>query len=109
MIITLTERAAKEVKKIIQDMNEGDKFLRVGVKGGGCAGYQYLLNLDDTTNPEKDILDEQDGIKIIVDNRSALYLQDVTVDFHEDISKRGFVFNNPQSTGRCGCGSSFTM
>lgn len=106
-MVTLTEKAVSEVKRIIAEM-EGDQYLRVGVRGGGCAGFSYALNLDTETS-DKDIIEEQNGIKIAIDKRSSLYLQDVSIDFHEDFMKRGFVFNNPNSRGKCGCGSSFSM
>jgi len=103
-MINLTERAAQEVKRVMEE--QGGSFLRVGCKGGGCSGFTYVLNIDTETN-EKDNLEEQHGIKIAVDRLSSLYLDDVTIDFHEDLSKRGFVFDNPRATS-CGCGQSFS-
>lgn len=106
-MITLTETAAREVRRIISEM-EDPQYLRVGVRGGGCSGFNYLLNLD-PEKTDKDTEYEQHDVKIIVDSRSALYLDGVTVDFHEDISKRGFVFANPRAVGSCGCGKSFSV
>jgi iron-sulfur cluster assembly protein len=107
--VILSETAAKEVKKIIVDQElDADKVrLRVGVKGGGCSGFSYVLDLTETQK-ETDEVFEQHGVKIIVDPKSLLYLNGVTVDFRDEIMGRGFVFNNPNATSSCGCGSSFS-
>jgi iron-sulfur cluster assembly protein len=114
MAITLTEKAASEVKKIIADQLAGPDappqvYLRMSVKGGGCSGFQNKLDLDKDMNPKVDELIEQHGVNIVVDRRSLMYLSDVTVDFHEDINKRGFSISNPAAKTTCGCGSSFSM
>lgn len=107
--ITLTEKAVKEIRHIMADQNMPDTtYVRAGVKGGGCSGYQYLFTLDENYSPEKDTIIEQDGLKILVDKRSALYIEGTVVDFSDSLEKRGFVFANPLSTGKCGCGSSFS-
>ena len=108
-MITLTEKAVNEIKRIIEELNNDQKYLRVAVKGGGCAGFQYSLALDETYNEKKDILIEQDGVNIVIDNRSQMYLSGSLVDYHDELMKKGFVFTNPNSTGKCGCGSSFSM
>ncbi len=107
--VILSETASKEVKKIIVDQElDADKVrLRVGVKGGGCSGFSYVLDLTETQK-ETDEVFEQHGVKIIVDPKSLLYLNGVTVDFRDEIMGRGFVFNNPNATSSCGCGSSFS-
>ena len=114
MSITLTEKAAGEVKRIIAEQLAGPDappqvFLRMSVKGGGCSGFQNKLDLDKDMNPKVDELIEQHGVAIVVDRRSLMYLTDVTVDFHEDINKRGFSISNPAAKTTCGCGSSFSM
>lgn len=108
--VLLTELAAKEVKKIIVDQElDADKVrLRIGVKGGGCSGFSYILDLTETQK-ETDEEFEQHGVKIIVDPKSLLYLNGVTVDFRDEIMGRGFVFNNPNASSSCGCGSSFSV
>lgn len=107
--VILTEVAAREIKTIIQQQElDADKVrLRIGVKGGGCSGFSYVLDLTETQK-ETDEMIEQHGIKIIVDPKSLLYLNGVTVDFRDEIMGRGFVFNNPNATSTCGCGSSFS-
>jgi len=108
-MITLTELAVKEVKRIIEEMNNEQTFIRIGIKGGGCSGYQFSLALDTSFDEKKDTLHEVEGIKVVIDNRSALYLPGTVVDYHTDLNKRGFVLNNPSIKSRCGCGSSFNM
>jgi iron-sulfur cluster assembly protein len=107
--VILTETAAREIKTIIQQQElDADKVrLRVGVKGGGCSGFSYVLDLTETQK-ETDELIEQHGVKIIVDPKSLLYLNGVTIDFRDEIMGRGFVFNNPNASSTCGCGSSFS-
>ncbi|MBY0263714.1 MAG: iron-sulfur cluster assembly accessory protein [Phycisphaerales bacterium] len=105
----LAEGAAREIRNIIQQQElDADKIrLRVGVKGGGCSGFSYLLDLTETQK-ETDEVYEQHGIKIVIDPKSLLYLNGTTVDFKDEIMGRGFVFNNPNATSSCGCGSSFS-
>jgi iron-sulfur cluster assembly accessory protein len=108
MSVTLTEKAASEVKKIIADQQLApETVLRVGVAGGGCSGFSYSLGFDTQVDPAADSLREQHGIKVVVDKKSDLFLDGTTLDFHEGIDKRGFTFNNPNAKKSCGCGSSF--
>lgn len=108
--IILTELAAKEIARIIAEQNlDADKVrLRVGVKGGGCSGFSYILDLTET-HKDSDELFEQHGVKMVVDPKSLLYLGGTTVDFKDEIMGRGFVFTNPNATSNCGCGSSFAV
>jgi iron-sulfur cluster assembly protein len=108
--IVLTETAAREIKTIIQQQElDADKVrLRVGVKGGGCSGFSYVLDLTESQK-ETDEVFEQHGVKIIADPKSMLYLNGTTVDFKDEIMGRGFVFTNPNATTSCGCGSSFAV
>ena len=110
MAITLTESAAKEIKDIIvqQNLPAESTRLRVGVKGGGCSGFSYMLDL--TEEPKGDMDEELDchGVKILCDMKSYLYLNGVEIDFKDEVMARGFVFKNPNATSSCGCGSSFS-
>jgi iron-sulfur cluster assembly protein len=108
--VILSETAAREIKTIIQQQElDADKVrLRVGVKGGGCSGFSYILDLTETKK-DTDEEFEQHGVKIIVDPKSLLYLGGVTVDFKDEIMGRGFVFHNPNASSSCGCGSSFSV
>lgn len=108
MSVTLTERAAEEVKSIIKAQSLPDHtYLRMGVKGGGCSGFSYALDLTEE-KAEQDEVWEQHGVKLICDPKSHLYVEGVTIDFKDELTGRGFVFNNPKATGTCGCGSSFS-
>lgn len=108
-MVNLTERAAGEVKTIIQQqkLDPEKTFLRVGVKGGGCSGFSYTLDLTEHAN-ENDEQWDVHGVKVICDPKSHIYLQETAVDFKDEIMGRGFVFNNPSATHTCGCGSSFS-
>lgn len=116
MAITLTEKAVGALKKIIDeqsgahDLNKERVALRVGVKGGGCSGFSYNLDLTESDPENADAHEEfqQGGIKILCDPKSYLYLNGVEIDYHDDVMQRGFVFNNPNATSSCGCGSSFS-
>ena len=107
--VKLSESAAREVRSIVaqQELDAEKICLRVGVKGGGCSGFSYLLDLTETQK-ETDEVFVIHGIKVIIDPKSLLYLSGVTIDFKDEIMGRGFVFNNPNATSTCGCGSSFS-
>ena len=105
MTVKLTEAAAEEVKKAKED----DSYLRIGVKCGGCSGFEYSLTIDTEYDEQKDSLSHQHGVDVVVDKKSALYLDGTTLDYYTDISKRGFTFENPNSVKSCGCGSSFQV
>jgi iron-sulfur cluster assembly accessory protein len=111
--IVLTEKAAAEVKRIVAEQPAGAEpqklYLRLRVVGGGCSGFQHKLDLDPQVNPRLDEVFAQHGVDLVIDKRSLLYLEGVTVDFHDDLNKRGFSISNPNAKGTCGCGSSFAM
>jgi iron-sulfur cluster assembly protein len=110
MPITLSETAAREIKTIIkqQELPEEQTRLRVGVKGGGCSGFSYMLDLTEESKSEADEEMDSHGVKILCDMKSYLYLNGTEIDFKDEVMGRGFVFKNPNATSSCGCGSSFT-
>ena len=110
MAISLTETAAKEVKRIIeeQQLPKEQTRLRVGVRGGGCSGFSYLLDLTEEEAGEQDETMESHGVAMLVDMKSLLYLDGTEIDFRDEVMGRGFVFKNPNATSTCGCGSSFS-
>ena len=110
MSITLTELAATKIKEIIkeQSLPEGETKLRVAVKGGGCSGFSYMLDLTEEAKGESDEEIACHGIKVLVDNKSLLYLDGTEIDFRDEVMASGFVFKNPNATSSCGCGSSFS-
>lgn len=104
--IRLTEQAAQEIRKIIATKELPDGYaLRVGVRGGGCSGMSYILGFD--RQREHDMTFEIEGITVYMDKRHGLYLMDTTIGYHDGLQARGFVFDNPNATSTCGCGSSF--
>lgn len=110
MAIEVSEKAAEEIKSILAKQNQDPEkvYLRVAVKGGGCSGFQYAMDLTDT----KGEFDEESvsrGIKIISDPKSMLFLDGTTIDFKDELMGRSFVFKNPNATRSCGCGSSFSV
>jgi iron-sulfur cluster assembly protein len=109
MAVQITEVAAQEVKKVIAEQKMSESVaLRIGVTGGGCSGFEYKLEFDESVNAETDLVTEVHGVRVAVDKKSALYLDGTEIDYHESFEKRGFVFNNPNATKSCGCGSSFS-
>ena len=109
-LVKLSDTAAKEIKSIIQDQDlPADRtWLRVGVKGGGCSGFSYVLDLVEEAPTENDEQLESNGVRILCDSKSLLYLSGVEIDFKDEVMGRGFVFKNPNATSSCGCGHSFS-
>ena len=122
MAITLTELAAREVKGIVKQQVDASEeqssesgttvidklFLRVGVKGGGCSGFSYTLGFDDEIRPT-DQINDAEGVRVVCDPKSFLYLNGTVVDFEESLMGRGFKFTNPNASKSCGCGESFSV
>jgi iron-sulfur cluster assembly protein len=108
MAIILSERAASAVKKVLSEQKQAeDTLLRVRVVGGGCSGFSYDLRFDNQFDEKLDSKYEFHGVKVVVDKKSALYLDGTTVDYYEGLEKHGFTFDNPNAVKTCGCGSSF--
>ncbi len=105
-MITLTDKAALKVKELLVRDNKTGSALRLGVRGGGCAGFTYTLDFV-TQQDEQDQQFDEKGIRIVVDAKSFLYLAGMEVDYAEDLTGSGFTFKNPNAKGSCGCGSSF--
>ena len=106
--MTLTDTAAEKVRDFIKDLKATENAgLRVAVLPGGCSGFQYGLNIEETFEPDDEIFDIE-GIKIFIDPFSSQYLDGVEIDYTTNMMGQGFTFKNPSATGGCGCGSSFT-
>lgn len=106
--IKISEKAAKEIRRIMDENKVPDQFgLRVGVKGGGCSGLTYSLGFD-ADSREGDTIINQEGIKLFVDGKSLFYLMGTELDFSDGLNGKGFVFNNPNAVKTCGCGESFS-
>ena len=106
-VITLSEAALKEVKRLINVQGITEGGLRLGVKGGGCSGLSYTINFDEKIG-QHDQVQDVDGVKVIVDAKSAIYLQGTQLDFQKDLMGGNFKFVNPNADKTCGCGESFS-
>ena len=106
-VITLSEAALKEVKRLINVQGFTEGGLRLGVKGGGCSGLSYTINFDEKIG-QHDQVHDFDGVKVIVDTKSAIYLQGTQLDFQKDLMGGSFKFVNPNADKTCGCGESFS-
>ncbi len=108
--LTLTERAAAEVRKFMAEekVSPESAGLRIGVLPGGCSGFRYSLNIEEKA-ADDDVVIETAGVRCFVDAFSAQYLNGVTLDYKSNFQESGFAFENPNATGGCGCGSSFTV
>lgn len=107
-MIHLTEKAAKMIEEIANSEGIGHYTIRVRVIGGGCAGFTNDMYFDDTIG-EMDEVTELDGIKLVCDPMSFQYLDESSIDYIDSPLGGGFKFNNPNVTGSCGCGSSFSV
>ncbi len=107
MALALTETATKHVKKMLEEQKLQGVFLRMGVKGGGCSGLSYSLEFDSELGPHDKKFDV-DGVSVVCDAKSYLYLNGTTLDYVTEGLQGGFTFINPQAKSSCGCGTSFT-
>lgn len=107
-MITLSDVAKREVKRLLETQNKPGAFLRLGVKGGGCSGLTYDVHFDDKPQ-ETDRVFEADGVQLRCDSKSILYLDGMTLDYSTELVGGGFKFINPKATGTCGCGTSFSV
>lgn len=105
-IVSVTPEAAEEVSKLLAN-EPGKSGLRLEIRGGGCSGMSYGLTFDNPT--EQDHVIETNGVKVMVDPKSAIYLKGTVLHFESGLQGRGFTIKNPQAKGNCGCGSSFSV
>ena len=109
--VYVSEKAKDRILKLMAESGHGDDpsyFLRVSVVGGGCSGLSYKIDFDNTEKPTDQVF-ENNGIKVVTDLKSLLYLVNTTLDFSEGLNGKGFYFNNPNATRTCGCGESFAV
>ena len=105
-IIDITDAAATKINQIIAQEANGASFLRMGVAGGGCSGFQYQLALE-TAPSEEDIVFASNGVTMCIDRKSAVYLTGVEIDYINGLQQSGFKISNPNAQSTCGCGQSF--
>ena len=104
MNIEVSQKAREELSGL---MTQAETFLRIEVIAGGCAGLTYRPGLDSVMSDDDEIIYDEDGLKIVADMRSALYLQGLEIDYSDDLINAGFRFSNPHAAKSCGCGQSF--
>ncbi|MEY4286796.1 MAG: hypothetical protein RL511_874 [Bacteroidota bacterium] len=107
-MLTVTDAAKKQALRLMEDEQKDGFFIRVGVQGGGCSGLMYQLTFDNQEQ-EGDMSFENNGVKVVVDKKSYLYLVGTTLDFSGGLNGKGFVFQNPNADRTCGCGESFSV
>ena len=107
-MVTVSESAAKKLNNLIEESGFTTPYVRVAVKGGGCSGLSYDLSFDTEQQPN-DNLAEDKGIKILVDNKSLLYLFGTELEFSDGLNGKGFQWENPNASRTCGCGESFSL
>ncbi|TNE53715.1 MAG: iron-sulfur cluster insertion protein ErpA [Bacteroidetes bacterium] len=107
-MVTVTEAAKNQALKLMEEEGKKGYFIRVGVQGGGCSGLMYQLVFDNE-DKEGDKVFEDNGVKVVVDKKSYLYLIGTTLDYSGGLNGKGFVFNNPNADRTCGCGESFAV
>jgi iron-sulfur cluster assembly accessory protein len=105
-MIQLTQTAAGKVKELVEEEGRADIALRVAVQPGGCSGLRYAMYLDDQLS-EKDVAEEQFGVRVVVDKMSVPYLSQATIDFVDTLEQSGFTIDNPAAQSSCACGHSF--
>lgn len=110
-MIYVSDKAREKVSHLMQEANIGegnDYFLRVSVVGGGCSGLSYKLDFDNESKPMDQVF-EDNGVKVVTDLKSFLYLVNTTLDFSDGLNGKGFYFSNPNASRTCGCGESFAV
>ena len=108
LTINIDENAAKFVREFAEQSGKPDSNLRVGVKGGGCAGMTYILDLVDVPKEDDKVIEEH-GLRLYVDRKSYIFLAGTTLEYSGGLNGKGFVFNNPNAKTTCGCGTSFSV
>jgi iron-sulfur cluster assembly protein len=109
MAVTLTKKAEDKVREILGEQPETYAGLRIQVVGGGCSGFQYRMGFDKAYSDQNDAVYDFGGLKVFVDKASLLYMDGAEVDYIDGLHGAGFKFNNPNVSGSCGCGSSFSV
>lgn len=107
-MIKVTDTAKETAARMMAEEGKGDHFIRVGVEGGGCSGLMYQLKFDnERKDDDKEF--EDNGVKVVMDKKSVLYLVGTTLDYSGGLNGKGFIFTNPNASRTCGCGESFSL
>src|SRR6476659_8506460 len=105
-VMTLTDAAAERIRALMA--SSGKDLVRIGVKNGGCAGMEYTMSYAETKAPHDEVIEDK-GVRILIDPTAVLFLLGTEMDYRSDRMSSGFVFNNPNQTGSCGCGDSVAL
>lgn len=110
-MITISEKALDHVLKLRTELGEGNNkmFLRVGVKGGGCSGFSYVMDFDDEIKPQDEIIHINDDLTVLIEKKSLLYIFGTELNYSDGLNGKGFEWSNPQANRTCGCGLSFSV
>jgi iron-sulfur cluster assembly protein len=109
-MITVSEKASEYIKALmVKESHAPDTFVRVGVKGGGCSGLEYVMQFESTDHQDGDQTFEDKGVKVVVQMKSLLYLYGTELDYSDGLNGKGLYFNNPNATRTCSCGESFAV
>lgn len=107
--VSVSPAAAEKIKERLAKRGSPDGYVRLGVKGGGCSGFTYVLQFEDTPPKLKDIVFDVEGVHVVVDTKSIHYLDGTTLDWEKTLMNHGFKIVNPNEKSKCGCGHSFTV
>ena len=108
-MIQITDRAAAQIQKMLAKRGRGERALRLGVRAGGCSGFEYTFGWEATPRPGDSVFDGPDGSRVFVDARSLRLLDGIVLDYDTSLLTRGFVVDNPHAAATCGCGTSFSV
>jgi iron-sulfur cluster assembly accessory protein len=108
-MIQITENAATQIRKMLAVRNRGESGLRVGVRAGGCSGFEYTFGWDAAPRPDDAVFRASDGACVLIDPKSLRLLDGIVLDYDTSLLSRGFVISNPHAQSTCGCGTSFSL
>lgn len=107
-MINVSDKAVGKIRDILDGEQKSDGYIRVGIKGGGCSGFTYILDIEQDQK-DGDQLYDFGGVKVLIDSKSIIYLAGTELDYTDGLNGAGFVFNNPNAQRTCGCGNSFAV
>jgi iron-sulfur cluster assembly accessory protein len=108
-MIQITDNAAAQISRMLAKRNRGERALRVGVRAGGCSGFEYTFGWEAAPGPGDAVFETPSGSKVFVDPKSLLLLDGIVLDYDTSLLSKGFLISNPLATGTCGCGTSFSV
>lgn len=108
-MITFTDTAVAEFQRLMQEQDNADAMVRIGVESGGCSGLQYTMDFTDERTDADTVFEQPGGMSVVVDSEALASISGLTVDFSKKLMGGGFRFENPNASRRCGCGTSFTL